>query len=149
MNAVNDDEPVKVIRENNVIEIPKKDVVVGDIVILNTGDEVPADGELLEAVALQMDESSLTGEPVCSKTLVTEDFDEEATFPSNYVLRGTKVMEGHAIFQVSKVGDKTENGKVFEEAQIDDSVKTPLNEQLDGLSVLIANLSYEIGRAHV
>src|SRR5574344_851235 len=147
LNQVNDDELVKVIRNNNVIEIPKKDVVVGDIVVLNTGDEVPADGELLEAVTLHMDESTLTGEPVCSKTVNKEDFDKQATYPSNYVLRGTKVMEGHGIFEVQAVGDKTENGKVFEEAQIDDSVKTPLNEQLDGLSELITNLSYGFAAA--
>ena len=142
LNQVNDDEPVKVIRNGNSIEIPKKDVVVGDIVILSTGDEVPADAELLEAVALCMDESTLTGEPICSKTVVEADFDKEATFPSNYVMRGTKVMEGHGVCRVFAVGDKTENGKVFEAAQIDDSVKTPLNEQLDGLSELITNLSY-------
>lgn len=142
LNQVNDDEPVKVVRNGNTIEIPKKDVVVGDIVILNTGDEVPADGELLEAITLHMDESSLTGEPVCAKTINKEEFDSEATYPSNYVLRGTKVMEGHGVFEVKKVGDTTENGKVFEEAQIDDSVKTPLNEQLDGLGELITKLSY-------
>ncbi len=134
LNQVNDDELVKVIRNNNVVEVPKKDIVVGDVVILNTGDEVPADGELLEAVTLHMDESTLTGEPVCGKTVNIEEYDKEATFPSNYVLRGTKVMEGHGVFRVVKVGDATENGKVFEAAQIDGSVRTPLNEQLDGLS---------------
>lgn len=142
LNQVNDDEPVKVVRNGNTIEIPKKEVVVDDIVILNTGDEVPADGELSEAITLYMDESSLTGEPVCGKTINKEEFDSEATYPSNYVLRGTKVMEGHGIFEVKKVGDATENGKVFEEVQIDDSVKTPLNEQLDGLGKLITKLSY-------
>ena len=142
LNQVNDDEPVKVIRNGNTIEIPKRDVVVGDIVILSTGDEVPADAELLEAITLQMDESTLTGEPVCGKTINPAEFDKDATFPSNHVYRGTKVMEGHGICRVFAVGDKTENGKVFEEAQIDDSVKTPLNEQLDGLSDLITNLSY-------
>lgn len=142
LNQVNDDEPVKVIRNSNTIEIPKRDVVVGDIVILSTGDEVPADAELLEAITLQMDESTLTGEPVCGKTTNPAEFDKDATFPSNHVYRGTKVMEGHGICRVFAVGDKTENGKVFEEAQIDDSVKTPLNEQLDGLSDLITNLSY-------
>ena len=140
LNQVNDDEPVKVIRNGNTIEIPKKDVVVGDIVILSTGDEIPADAELLEAVTLQVDESTLTGEPVCGKTTNKEEFDKEATFPSNHVMRGTKVMEGHGICRVFAVGDKTENGKVFEAAQIDDSVKTPLNEQLDGLSDLIENV---------
>lgn len=142
LNQVNDDEPVKVIRNGNTIEIPKKDVVVGDIVILSTGDEIPADAELLEAVALHVDESTLTGEPVCSKIVNDADLDNEATFPSNHVMRGTKVMEGHGVCRVFAVGDKTENGKVFEAAQIDDSVKTPLNEQLDGLSDLITNLSY-------
>ena len=142
LNQVNDDEPVKVIRNGNTVEIPKKDIVVGDIVILSTGDEVPADAELLEAVTLCMDESTLTGEPLCRKTIDEADFDSEATFPSNHVMRGTKVMEGHGVCRVFAVGDKTENGKVFEAAQIDDSVKTPLNEQLDGLSDLITNLSY-------
>lgn len=142
LNQVNDDETVKVIRNGNTVKIQKKDVVVGDIVILNTGDEVPADGELLEAVSMHLDESSLTGEPVCNKTTKKEEFDKDATYPSNYVLRGTKVMDGHGIFKVKKVGDATENGKVFVEAQIDDSVKTPLNEQLDGLGNLITKLSY-------
>lgn len=142
LNQVNDDEPVKVIRNGNTIEIPKRDVVVGDIVILSTGDEIPADAELLETVTLQVDESTLTGEPVCSKTTNEVEFDPEATFPSNHVMRGTKVMEGHGICRVFAVGDKTENGRAFEAAQIDDSVKTPLNEQLDGLSDLITNLSY-------
>lgn len=142
LNQVNDDEPVKVVRNGNTIEVPKKEVVVGDIVVLGTGDEIPADGTLLEAVSLHVDESSLTGEPVCGKTTVEADFDSEATYPSNMVLRGTKVMEGHGVFEVASVGDATENGKVFEEAQIDDSVKTPLNEQLDGLGDLITKLSY-------
>ncbi len=142
LNQVNDDEPVKVIRNGFTIEIPKKDIVVGDIVILSTGDEIPADAELLEAVTLQVDESTLTGEPVCSKTTDKNAFDKDATFPSNHVMRGTKVMEGHGVCRVFAVGDKTENGKVFEAAQIDDSVKTPLNEQLDGLSDLITKLSY-------
>lgn len=142
LNQVNDDELIKVYRNNNVVEVPKRDIVVNDIVILNTGDEVPADGDLLEAVTLHIDESTLTGEPVCRKTTNESEFDNEATYPSNRVLRGTKVMEGHGIFKVDKVGDNTENGKVFEEAQIDDSIKTPLNEQLDGLSGLITNLSY-------
>lgn len=144
LNQVNDDEPVQVIRNGNTIEIPRKDVVVGDIVILNTGQEVPADGELLEAVALNIDESTLTGEPICHKTTDPKEFDKDATFPSNHAMRGTKVMEGHGIMEVIAVGDKTENGKVFEAAQIDDSVKTPLNEQLDGLGNLITKISYAV-----
>ena len=142
LNQVNDDELVEVIRNGNATQIPKKDVVVGDIVIINTGAEVPADGELLECVSLNVDESTLTGEPMCHKSVDEKDFDPDATYPTNHVLKGTKVMEGHGIFRVTAVGDKTENGKVFVAAQIDDSVKTPLNEQLDGLSDLITKLSY-------
>lgn len=142
LNQVNDDEPVEVIRNGNVTQIPRKDVVVGDIVILNTGEEVAADGELLEAVQLHLDESTLTGEPVCGKSVNEEDFDKNATYPTNHVMKGTKVMEGHGAFRVLAVGDRTEHGKVFEAAQIDDSVKTPLNEQLDGLSDWITKISY-------
>jgi len=142
LNQVNDDELVEVIRNCNATQIPKKDVVVGDVVIINTGAEVPADGELLECVSLNVDESTLTGEPMCHKSVDEKDFDPNATYPTNHVLKGTKVMEGHGIFRVTAVGDKTENGKVFVAAQIDDSVKTPLNEQLDGLSDLITKLSY-------
>ena len=142
LNQVNDDELVEVIRNGNTTSIKKKDVVVGDVAVLNTGEEIPADGELIEAVTLNVDESSLTGEPVCHKTIHEEEFDKDATFPSNHVMRGTKVMEGHGVFRVLAVGDNTENGKVFEAAQIDDSVRTPLNEQLDGLADLITKLSY-------
>lgn len=142
LNQVNDDEPVEVIRNGNVTQIPRKDVVVGDIVILNTGEEVAADGKLIEAVHLHLDESTLTGEPVCGKSVNEVDFDKNATYPTNHVMKGTKVMEGHGIFRVISVGDNTEQGKVFEAAQIDDSVKTPLNEQLDGLADLITKLSY-------
>ena len=142
LNQVNDDEAVEVIRNGNATQVPRKDVVVGDIVILNTGEEIPADCELLESVSLQVDESTLTGEPICLKSIKKEDFDKNATYPTNYVMKGTKVMEGHGICKVLNVGDKTEQGKVFEAAQIDDSVKTPLNEQLDDLSKWITKVSY-------
>ena len=142
LNQVNDDEMVEVMRNGTTTSIPRKEVVVGDIVVINTGDEIPADGELLDSVTLSVDESTLTGEPLCAKTTDPARFDKEATYPSNHVLRGTKVMEGHGVMRVLKVGDATEMGKVFVEAQIDDSVKTPLNEQLDGLADLITNVSY-------
>ena len=145
LNEKNDEELVKVIRNGSVTKVKKQDVVVGDIVVLATGDEIPADGDLLEAVALQIDESSLTGEPVCGKTVNPEEFDENATYPSNHVLRSTKVMEGHGVMRVTRVGEKTEFGKVFREVQIDDSIKTPLNEQLDGLGNWITVTSYVIG----
>ncbi len=144
LSQANDDEPVEVIRNGNATSVKKKDVVVGDIVVLSQGCEIPADGQLLEAVTMNVDESSLTGEPVCHKTVCQEELDSDATFPSNHVLRGTKVMEGHGIFRVCAVGDATENGKVFEAAQIDDSVRTPLNEQLDGLADLVTKLSYVV-----
>lgn len=142
LNQVNDDEPVEVIRNGGTTTVPRREVAVRDIVIINTGDEIPADGDLLDAVTLSVDESTLTGEPLAHKTINPAQFDKEATYPSNHVLRGTKVMEGHGIMRVTKIGDATEMGKVFEEAQIDDSVKTPLNEQLDGLADWITNASY-------
>ena len=142
LNRVNDDEPVEVVRDGHVCQVPRRDIVVGDIVILNTGDEIAADGTLLEAVALNVDESTLTGEPMASKTTDEAQFDPEATFPSDHVLKGTKVMEGHGVMKVTAVGDRTENGKVFTAAQIDDSVKTPLNEQLDRLGLLITRIAY-------
>ena len=95
LNAVNEETLVKVIRNGRVQEIPRKDIVVGDIVILETGEEIPADGELLEAISLQVNESNLTGEPVINKTTVEADFDEEATYASNLVMRGTTVVDGH------------------------------------------------------
>ena len=144
LNQVNDEEPVLVIRNGNATKVPRSDIVVGDIVMLSTGEEVPADGELLEATSLQMDESSLTGEPVCSKTTVESEFDAEATFPSNHVMRSTKVMEGHGVCRILAVGNETEYGHVFVAAQIDDSVKTPLNEQLDRLGKLVAKASYAV-----
>lgn len=142
LNQVNDDELVEVLRNGTTTTVPRKDIVVGDIVMLNTGDEIPADGELIDAVTLSVDESTLTGEPLCHKTIDPKDFDKDATYPSDHVLRGTKVMEGHGVMRVEKVGDATEMGKVFEEAQIDNSVKTPLNEQLDKLARWITDGSY-------
>lgn len=142
LNQVNDEENVIVVRNGRITTITRKEVVVGDIIIVHTGQEIPADAELLETVTLQVDESTLTGEPVSKKSAREEDFDREATFPTNHLMKGTKVMEGHGIARVFAVGDATENGKVFKAVQIDKSVKTPLNEQLDGLGRLITNCSY-------
>ena len=144
LNQVNDDEPVQVIRDGHSQMVPKRDIVVDDIVILTTGSEIPADGELLEATQLQIDESTLTGEPICRKSTKEEEQDKDATFPTNHAMRGTKVMEGNGVMRVFAVGDQTENGKVFVAAQIDDSVKTPLNEQLERLGGLISKASYAI-----
>ncbi|MDY3885138.1 calcium-translocating P-type ATPase, PMCA-type [Porphyromonas somerae] len=144
LNRVNDDEPVRVIRNGHTMEVPKQSVVVGDIVVVESGDEVPADGELLESVSLSVDESMLTGEPIASKSADPTDSDSEATFPTNHLLRGTRVVDGHGVCRVFAVGDATENGKVFHAAQIDDSVRTPLNEQLDRLGSMISKLGYGI-----
>ena len=145
LNQVNDDEPVEVIRQSNITEVPRRNIVVGDIVVLNTGEEVPADGELLESVQLSVDESTLTGEPMCPKTTDESLFDKDATFASNHVMKGTKVMEGHGIMRVTAIGDATEQGKVFEAVQIDNSVRTPLDEQLDRLGKWVAKMSYVVG----
>lgn len=149
LNKVSDDEPVQVIRDGHAMQVPKKDIVVGDIVILTTGEEVPADGVLLEATALSVDESTLTGEPSCRKTTDPAHFDADATFPSDHAMRGTKVMEGHGVMCVTAVGDNTENGRVFEAAQIDNSVKTPLDEQLERLGKLITWGAYIFAAAIV
>ncbi len=144
LNQVNDDELVDVVRSGMATQVARKDIVVGDIVILNAGEEVPADIRLIEATLLSVDESTLTGEPLCAKTTNPDDFDPNATYKSDMAMKGTKVMEGHGVGEVTAVGDKTEQGKVFEAAQIDSSVRTPLNEQLDGLGDLITKLSYII-----
>ncbi|MDD7558097.1 MAG: calcium-translocating P-type ATPase, PMCA-type [Porphyromonas somerae] len=144
LNRVNDDEPVRVVRNGHTMEVPKQSVVVGDIVVVESGDEVPADGELLESVSLSVDESMLTGEPIASKSADPTASDSEATFPTNHLLRGTRVVDGHGVCRVFAVGDATENGKVFHAAQIDDSVRTPLNEQLDRLGSMISKLGYGI-----
>ena len=144
LNQVNDDIYYKVIREERVTQVLKKDIVVGDIVLLETGEEVPADGELLEAISLHINESTLTGEPLVHKTTDPADFEAEATYPSNYVCRGTSVADGHGVIEVKKVGDATEYGKVFEGVQIDSSVKTPLDEQLHKLASLMSRIGYAI-----
>lgn len=128
LNQINDEDQVRVWRNGHITTKPRKEIVVGDIVSVSQGDEIPADGTLLEATHMNVDESSLTGEPSCMKTTVEELFDPEATYKSNMLLRGTKVMEGHGDYRVDAVGDMTENGKVFKESQIDNSVVTPLND---------------------
>lgn len=128
LNEVNDDTLVKVIRNNNVCQIPRKDVVVGDIVLLESGEEIPADCEILECLNLIVNESSLTGELQVRKTTNLADFDEEATYPSNQIMKGTIVLEGYCTAKVLKVGDSTECGKVFEAAQVEEGGATPLSE---------------------
>lgn len=144
LNQVNDENLVKVIRNGNICEVAKKEIVVGDIILLNTGEEVPADGELKEAVSLQIDESCLTGEPIIDKTTNPSDFDPEATYPSNWAMRGTKVMDGHAVLSVHSVGDATEYGKVAVKATELSGKVTPLNKQLEQLSKFIGVVGFSL-----
>lgn len=145
LNQVNDDVMVKVIRDGVITQVPRKDIVVGDIVILGTGDEVPADGVLIDSVALSINESTLTGEPLIKKSHLPEDFKDDVTYPTNHVMRGTTVVEGTGTMEVTAVGDATEYGKVYEAAQIDTGVKTPLTLQLEKLGKVISWGSYTMG----
>lgn len=147
LNQVNDDIQVKVVRDGKITEVPRKEIVVGDVVLLETGEEVPADGELLDSMMLSINESTLTGEPMINKTHKPEDAknkEKEVTYPSNHVMRGTTVMEGHGVMRVFAVGDSTEYGKVYTEAQIEDNRKTPLFEQFDRLGKVISVMSYVV-----
>ena len=144
LNAVGEETPVTVRRNGKIQEIPRKEVVVGDIVILNTGEEVPADGTLLEAISLQINESTLTGELMVNKTTDEASFDEEATYPSNEVMRGTTVTDGHGVMQVNKVGDATEIGKVATQATEASGEETPLNIQLAKLAKFIEKVGFTI-----
>lgn len=144
LNAVNEETLVKVIRNGHIREIPRKDVVVGDIVVLETGEEIPADGELIEAISLQVNESNLTGEPVINKTTVEAEFDEEATYASNMVLRGTTVVDGHGSMKVLRVGDETEIGKVARQSTEQNVEPTPLNIQLKKLAGLIGKIGFTV-----
>lgn len=144
LNAVNEETLVKVIRSGRIQEIPRKDVVVGDIIILETGEEIPADGELLEAISMQVNESNLTGEPVVSKTTNPVYFDEEATYGSNMVLRGTTIVDGHGRMKVTQVGDATEIGKVARQSTEQSTEPTPLNIQLTKLANLIGKIGFTV-----
>ena len=144
LNATNEETLVRVIRNGSVHEVPRKDIVVGDIVMLENGEEIPADGELLEATSLQVNESSLTGEPMVEKTTDPAHFDKEATYPSNHVMRGTTVVDGHGVMQVLHVGDATEIGKVARQATEESNEKTPLNIQLERLANLIGKVGFVV-----
>ncbi|MEW5846188.1 MAG: calcium-translocating P-type ATPase, PMCA-type [Bacteroidota bacterium] len=143
LNSVNDELPVKVIRNGGVTSVPKRDVVVGDIVIVDRGDEIPSDGILLESVSLIVNESSLTGEPSTNKTSIpTETF--KSTYSPNLVLKGTTVTDGHAIYQTTAVGDSTEIGKTARAATVEVNNPTPLTKQLQTLSEYISSAAYFI-----
>lgn len=144
LNAVGEETPVTVIRNGKIKEIPRKDIVVGDIVVLNTGEEIPADGILVEAVSLQVNESTLTGELMVNKTTDEAHFDDEATYPSNSVMRGTTITDGHGIMRVERVGDATEIGKVARQSTEQSQEQTPLNIQLTKLANLIGKAGFTI-----
>ena len=147
LTALGEEQPVKVRRGGKVVEVARKDVVVGDVVIIEVGDEIPADGTLIESTDLQIDESSLTGEPIITKHADPEKNDKEATYPSGKVLRSTMVMNGRGSFCVTEVGDATEIGKVSRASTEITSVKTPLNLQLDKLAKLISKFGIGISIA--
>lgn len=141
LNQVNDEIPITVIRDNNLTTVPKKDLVVGDLVLIETGDEIPADGQVLESVSLQINEASLTGEamPVTKTADVNISSDRHAScaYPPNKVLRDTIVNDGHGVIQITSVGDETEIGKTARCVLDITDVETPLNLQLERLSNLI------------
>lgn len=137
-----EEQMVKAMRNGNCKLVRRRDIVVGDIVLLDVGDEIPADGLLLEGVSLYVNESTLTGEPSARKTTNASDFVKDATYPSNILLRGTTVIDGNGVMKVTMVGDKTEYGKAYKGSHIDNKIKTPLNMQLDRLSKIITYLSY-------
>ncbi len=144
LNQTDDHVMVKVVRNGHVTQVPRCDIVVGDIVILEQGEKAPADGTIIDSLNLTVDESSFTGEPSVWKTHDVDAAarDTEATYPANMLLRASSVIEGLAVIRVDKVGDKTEFGKVYRDAQIDNNIKTPLTQQLDRLGKLIARGSY-------
>ncbi len=144
LNEVNDETLVKVIRNGNVCQVQRKEIVVDDIVLLEIGEEVPADCEILECFNLIMNESSLTGEPQCNKTTDPAHFDKDATYPSNQIFKGTTIIEGYCTAKVLRVGDSTECGKVFKAAQVEEGDPTPLSKKLEWLSGIITKTSYII-----
>ena len=137
LTALSEEQPVKVRRNGKVMEIPRHDVVVGDVVLVEVGDEVPADGELIVCNDLQINESALTGEPVTEKSL---EGGGDGAYPRNVILRSTMVMNGRGEFVVTAVGDATEIGKVAKKSTEQTSVETPLNMQLDKLAKMISKV---------
>ena len=144
LTQLGEEQPVKVLREGKTVEIPRREVVVGDVVIVETGDEVPADGKLFESTDLQVDESSLTGEPMTNKEVSSEKLEArgEEAYPKDMLLRSSMVMGGSGRYVVSAVGDETEIGHVARQATELTGVKTPLNIQLDRLAKLISKVGF-------
>lgn len=144
LNALGSESTVRVIRCGQVREVSRKDLVVGDVILLETGDEIPADAELIAAESLQVNESNLTGEPVTCKTTNPDDFDENAPYASNKLMRGTTIVEGSATARVMAVGDMTEIGQVAREATVLTGEQTPLDKQLERLAGMISKVGYTV-----
>ncbi len=144
LNKINDTVPVKVYRNGAVTQIPKNELVVGDIVIVTQGDEIPADGKLLETMELSVNESSLNGESVSSRKTHIPVKDFTGTYSPNFIYRGTTVTEGDGIMEVTAVGDATEIGKTARQAAELTGAKTPLNRQLDKLSGIIGKIGFTV-----
>ena len=144
LTQMGEEQSVKVMRDGRLQEIPRREIVVGDIVIVETGDEVPADGKLLEAIDLQVDESSLTGELLTNKEANPLQRDGKEAYPKDLLLRSSMVMAGRGCYQVTAVGDETEIGHVARQATEITGVKTPLNIQLDRLAKLISKVGSAI-----
>ena len=137
LNREGDDVEVTVMRDGAMTRIRKSEVVVGDVVFIETGQVVPADGTLVEAVSLSVNESTLTGEPQTEKTVDERFFDKEATYASNAVFYGTTVVDGYGVMEVTAVGDRTQFGKVAEQATVEHEEPTPLARQLERLHLII------------
>ncbi len=148
LNQSNDDKAIKVIRDANYTEVPRRDLVVGDLVLVSLGDEIPADGELLEGVSLQIDESSLTGESVPAEKHVRSESApvdaSESAYPRHEVLRGTKVVDGHGVISLTSVGDRTEIGKTKTASEEETDEQTPLKRQLARLSKVIGVVGFGV-----
>ena len=152
LTALDEEQPVKVLRNGHVTQVSRREVVVGDIVLVETGDEIPADGELINAVDLQINESTLTGEMICTKMVQQETegkksentSEESHAYPSWMVLRSTMVMNGRGTYCVTAVGDATEIGKVAQGSTKKNEIKTPLNKQLDRLAKIISKVGIVI-----
>lgn len=147
LNQVNDETPVKVMRDGELRLVPRHEIVVGDLVYLEHGETVPADGELVESVSLRINESTLTGEPETEKSADPEQQNPEATYPSNMALRGTTVTDGYGRLVITAVGDQSEAGRVTEQATATSGEQTPLNRQLERLSKLIGKVGIALSVA--
>lgn len=148
LNQMNDEVPIKVIRDDGFTTVPKKDLVVGDIVIIELGDEIPADSNVMEAVSLHINEASLTGEAEAVEKIPTsklaETVEADTAYPADRVLRGTVVTDGHGTLEVIAVGDRTEIGKTAQSVCEITGIETPLKQQLDRLSRLIGVIGLAI-----